>query len=623
MSTRLHKIPQGGRWFVFTDDQFKAMRDAGHGEMVDALELREDGMRRNGLRYFLPHGLPRCEKERRYAGGRIIIPPSQYGPHLKNDGAAYVSDYVNDYVMLVAPRKTGKSFHAAAAIALRTVKCDKSWPIFTENGVPFREWDGPKVALISSFSWVNVAELWKVYQEILPEDELGDYARGGRRTLSFGDGRPKSLTMKKSGSEYIFLCYTQFQHVWENFKSTYLHADEQIPLEKLSAWEDGTRTMGKTQAFFSLSGFTLPDRPDTGEAGELKRGIYDGTRTRGKSVGRYHFDIPSTPDAIVSADKKRELFDMYANPKMDRTKKDERRGLAVYFPGWEPRGRMVFDADVWDRGLHVVAPWWDDGKSPLDMTKWRVVDYGSDKGINVCSWWGVAPLRVMLAGQPDVLAKVPQVLHGEVVAALYRLLYETGLEISDLVREIIRRSHNKREMIGHVSDQVTGNTYQRWKEDRCGETYWGGTILDPRSCAQSQQGQTLEEIFYRYGLQDVRPGCGQRDDIQIPRLKDWLKVDWSKPHPFRRGDGGDPMMGFPRVYFFDRRTDAGVREIEGLRMPDDGARGMINRKDPHHFVDTAKYWASDNPRYMGNAGREPVIEGAVAGGEGRTRYTGY
>lgn len=619
MASRVFRVPVKGKWLLVDEERLGQIR-VEDPRVWEELDFRISEMARNGLKYFIPHGLPRSDKERRYAGGRIVIPPSQYGEHLLNDGAAFVADHTNDYVFLVAPRKTGKSFHGAAAIALRIVETDPSWPVFKESGIPYRKWEGPKVTVIGSFSWQNVNELWKVYQEILPEEELGEYARGGRKALTFGDGRPKYMTLKRSKSELIFLCYTQFQHVWENFKSHYLHADEQIPLEKLAAWEDGTRTMGRTQAFFTLSGFTLPDRPDTGEAGELKRGIYDGTRTRGKAVGRYHMDVPSTPDAIIPAEKKREIYDQYANPKIERSKKDERRALAVYFPGWEPRGKMVFDADVWDRAIHVVNPFWDEGDAPEQMTKWRVVDYGTDKGINVCSWFGVAPLRVLLARRPEILAKVPEELRGEMFGVLYRLLYESGMEIAELCAEMVRRSGNARELLGQVQDNTTGNTYQRWKEVKSREQYWGGTLLDPRSCAQSQQGQTLEEIFYRYGLQDVRPACGQRDEIQIPRLKDWLRIDWQKPHPFRRGEDGSPQLGCPRLFFFDGRVDAAVREIEGLRSPEDGQAGTLNKKDPHHFVDTAKYWSSDNPRFMGDRQRQEDGQGEAAGG---TAFTGY
>jgi len=356
----------------------------------------------------------------------------------------------------------------------------------------------------------------------------------------------------------------------------------------------------------------------------LKRGIYDGTRTRGKSVGRYHMDINHTPDAIISKEKKVEIYNQYVNPNIERSAKETRRAMAVYYPGWEPRGGMVFEADVWDRAIHIVNPMWNDDETPKDLTKWRVVDYGSEKGINACSWWATGPLRVLLSTKPRILEGIEPERRGEIYSVCYRLLYETGMEIADLVAEIIKMSGNNRERVEDQYDSVTGNTYQTWREVTDREAYWSGTLLDPRSSSQSQQGQTLADIFSRYGIESVVPACGQRDDIQIPRLKDKLRIDWKRTHPFRVDSAGKATLGVPELFFFDGKVGAGVREIEGLRKPDEGARGFINSKDPSHFVDTAKWWASDNPRYMGDEwGTDPKRhEREVAAPTGNP-YTGY
>lgn len=608
---RLHDgsiaVPLYGKWLRRTEEQLEAMKVAGgDSALLAEMVVERDYMQyENGLSVYLPHGVAWSAKERVYDGGSIVLPPSNYPEKFGNDGVAFCNDRQSDYLFMVAPRKTGKSSLGAAALGYRVLKCDPTWPCFAENGIEHIPWTGPKVLTIASFSWDNVSDLWKVYQEVWPRDELGDFAKGGKRTLTFGDGRTKSLTTAKSGTELRFLCYTQMQHAWENLKCHYHHADEQEPLAKLSALEDGQRTMGKTQIFFTLSGFVLDDRPDTGEAGELKRGIYDGTRTRGKVVGRYHNDIPSTPDVVISEEKKRQIFDQYANPKLARSKKEERRAKAVYWPGWEPRGAMVFDADCWDRAVHVINPLWEDDTMPKGMTLWRSIDYGSAKGTNVCSWWAVAPFGKLLEARPALLAGVPAAKRGEVYAVLYRVLYETGMEIADMCKEVIARSGNERVEVGELRDSATGNTYQYWQEEYKREAFWGGTLLDPRSAAQSQQGQTLEEIFSRYGLKDVRPANAQKDMIQIPRLKDWLRIDWGKDHPFRRDAAGAPMKGCPRLFVFDGRAQAGVAEIEGLRKPDDtqltrSPTQYINKDDAHHFVDTAKYWASDSPRFMGD-----------------------
>jgi len=43
------------------------------------------------------------------------------------------------------------------------------------------------------------------------------------------------------------------------------------------------------------------------------------------------------------------------------------------------------------------------------------------------------------------------------------------------------------------------------------------------------------------------------------------------------------------------------------------------RGDPMHFIDSAKYWASDNPCFMGDDEKEESSDVP----EQRTPYTGY
>ena len=104
-------------------------------------------------------------------------PASQYPERWKNDGAAFLNDWEREYLMMVAPRKVGKSSIGAVKVGLYAMKCDPEWPIFQENGIEYREWDGnPKQVVIASFAPENMAQLWAVYQEFLPRYELGPYA---------------------------------------------------------------------------------------------------------------------------------------------------------------------------------------------------------------------------------------------------------------------------------------------------------------------------------------------------------------------------------------------------------------------------------------------------------------
>ena len=323
-----------------------------------------------------------------------------------------------------------------------------------------------------------------------------------------------------------------------------------------------------------------------------------GQSTKFGVVSVFGIDIESVPEAVITRDKRKKLYDRWVNPKYPRSQKDERAAIARYWGGWEEGSGLVFDSDVWQRSIHVINPLWEDDKIPKDYTKWRVIDYGAANGINVCGWFAVSPKFIFV----------------------YRLLYERGLEIADLCREVIKRSHNKQVLDDERRNEVTGSINQYFHEEQEAETFWGGTILDSRSCSQSQQGETLEQIFSRYGLKDVRGSCGQRDEIQIPRLKDLMRIDYAKPHPFRKNENGEPFMGCPQLFVFDGRCGDLVSEIEGLGNAPPGAAGIINKKDPSHAIDVCKYMASDNPRYMGD---NPYYDDGDEVEQAGTPYTGY
>ena len=594
----LHKLPIEGEWREFTDERIEEIRRDGGEGSADALLGYLIDYEKNPLRYFRPHGVPWHARVKKYAGGKIVLPPSEYPREYQNDGVAFQNDWSNDYVMLKAPRKTGKSIAGAAKVGYFMLKSSPDWECFSGKGgwlTKHRPWDGPKIAIVASFSWPNVAELWEAYREVWPRYELGPYAKdwgkfpgetGRARNMSFGDGRYKWFEPAVSGGRVIFLCYGQQQHVWENFKGNILHEDEQGPTEKLNAFEDGSRTMGDyTPVIFTWSGFCLPERPDTGAAGPMAA-IWHGRMRRGtKTISRYNMDVPSTPDAIIGPKKKRELYDLYANPEIERDRKTERRGLAVYFPGDEPGAGLVFDADVWQREIHVINPLWADDKAPREWTKCRSIDY-ADRGVTCCAWFAVGAVRRWF-DRKLVL-----------VAVLYRVLYERNLTVAAAVQKIVSMSHNERRVIDRETDEDSGNTYDVYEEVQSGEQFYMD-LIDSRIAKNRQQGQTIDELFRRHGMQDIVSASGDRNEVQIPALKDKLRIAWSIPHPWRKNEDGTPFKGCPQLFFFDGRgTGPAIDELEMMPSDEDGP-SVIDKKFAHDFIDAAKYWASDDTPYMG------------------------
>jgi len=599
-----YTIPIGGQWRTTSDKQIAGMhKNKRLVEDAITIEERIAKYEQNPLAFYLPHGYEWSSKERVIGTDAFSMPPSHYDKKHGNDGRAFINDYTHDVAMLVAASQTGKTWAGTAYTGFRVCRCDPTWTCFTEHGITYPEWTGPKIWVVASYSWPNVTTLWNTYRNLLPRAELGQYApnwgkypgeTGAAKNLTFGDGRPKSIDLVVSGSKLIFLCYSQALFMWEGFKAGGLHADEQIDKDKFVSWSRGTNTMGDyTPCCMTLTGYTLPERPDTGAQGWVKRELYDGTNTRGKSVARYHMSIASVPEAIISKKKKKERWDEWANPAIMRTEKDERAAVARYWGGWEQGSGLLFEE--WQRSVHVINPLWEDDKTPRNFTKWRVIDYG-DTSVTCCLWFAVAPSGI---------------------AFLYRCYYEKGKLIADSAKDIIEMSHNKQVPIDQLVDERTGNVYDQYYEEQCGEQIYT-TLLDSRCCAKRQQGQTLEEIFGRYGL-EVIPACGQTNQIQLPRFKDWLRVDYRQSHISKINPDGTPCAGGSRLYFFDGKAESVVMELESLQQdPIDPFK--INRRQSHHSVDCLKYWASDDPQYFGDILKEESHEPTRSN---VAPYTGY
>ena len=616
-----YRVPITGEWVQFSDASLATLRAHGKGGLADGLMEHYREYLKNPMARFLPHGVAWRDEPKVYADGAVTIPAADYPKEWRNDGVAFMNDWKRDYVMMLASRKTGKSASGAVKVGNFMLNCDPAWPCYSGEGgwlVQHRAWNGPQTAIVSSFGTQNLAELWAAYLEFWPRDELGPYAPeypredlgegvdgstdnppiwGRARHMAFGDGRPKDFVPFKSGGRIIFLLYTQMQHVWMNFKANIWHADEQPQIARLHAFESGTQTMGDyTPIIFTFSGFKLPDRPDTGAAGPLKR-IWDLRDTMGKKpseIGRYNIDIPSVPDAIITAKKKKQQYDKYANPEIERDIATERLGLAVYFPGWEPGGGLAFGPDVWQRELCVIAPLWEEGKTPRNWTKWRVIDFCDNKTTCV-SWFGIGPWKTWW---------------GEVVTVrvLYRLLYERKMLVAGAAERVIAMSHNSSSFQYEEHDDQTHNTYQYFMEVQNGEQFYGD-LIDSRIGAQKQQGQMIIDMFRRYGLTNLAPASGKDNQDQIGSLKDIMRIDYDKPHPFRKNEkdlagGGDgKVMGCPGLFVFDGVCDGAVDELDNLAEDSSlSGKHVIDMNQPHDFVDTAKYWASENPQYMGDYG---------------------
>ena len=642
-----YSIPVDGHWCdEHPDERFHNLSDAKLATMekdgkdgkgwADWLRHEITEYEKNPLSRFLAHGIPWHQGKMVLAGGRVEFPKSTYPKEWGNDGVAFLNDWSSDIACMVGPNQQGKSVIGTIWSALRLGPCDPEWPIFTQNHVEYHEFTGPKTWAVYSYSWDNVATVWKRYQEFLPREWLGPYS------INWGkypgeNGRPRRLNLKTGGTQIVpLLCgsslrfgsYIQAQYFHEGYTSDGLHADEQITSEVMTGWQRSTTTRGDyTPACMTLTGHAVEGRPDTGMSGAVYQDIivpstrkikdpetgkkrFSG-RCKYGSVGLYHLSVDSTPTSIVSVRKKHALSLRWAAEKDDdgqvieRNRKDERAAIARYWGGWEPGAGLCFGPDVWQRELHVINPLWADDACPAHYTKWRVVDY-CDKQTTACPWFAVGPIRLP---------------NGQVIIAafMYRLLYEKDLLVAEAARLMIEMSHNQQVEEGDQEDERTGERLKRYRERQCKEEIFCD-LVDSRMGSQRHGGEQIIDMFIRYGLQNMAPSSGTKNEHQIPALKDWMRVDMNLPHPWLKNKEGKPVMGCPRLFIFDGKCQGFVDEVEGMPSDEEGTH-VIDLKYPHDAIDAAKYWASDWPGYVGKESESN--KGDDDEREGRTPETGY
>lgn len=551
----IYKMPIRGEWGVWSDKDIVKWRANGEGKKADYLIEAYKKYQANKLSRFLPHG----------------------------EGAKFINDRDNGICILTAINQVGKSVHGCIYSAVRIIQCNPNWPIFTENGIEYHEWEGPKVWIVASSTWDNVKTLWKTYQEFLPREELGIYApnyplpgtdeeKSGKRQkpLNFGDGKPKDMPLV-SGGLLKFLCYSQDQMHWESFMAHGGHLDEQIWTDKFTGYTARTQTVEFPQCCMTLTGHLVPEKPDETGAGGFVHNIYTGREKTRWTVGTYGLPIPSVPDVILPARTKQALkIEWVDAPEKSNNFRKLREAQARYWGKFESSSGLAFP--LWDRKTHAIPRLFDDNKIPDKCSLYRVIDHG-DSGITCCSWWAVF-------GMDNQFGKDP-------FSVMYRLYYQPDRVIAESAVDIISMSGNERLQLSSRTDQRTGNVYEYWREVANREHHIA-TLLDPKSLSSKHQGQMIGDTYTRYGVA-CRAASGSRNMDQMENLNDLLFVDGNLTHVMTK------ELGAPRLYVFEDCVQF-IDEIETLRADDKSPSG-VSKKQAKHAIDTAKWFASAKVSY--------------------------
>jgi hypothetical protein len=590
-----YMMPLRGEWVRVQEKWLHEIEADGNPDYV-TWDHHIGEMQRNPLAYFLPHGRPRDD---------------EHG----NDGVAFVNDFEKDLILLCSGSKMGKTFAGAAKSALWSgpvAQMDgyQHWPVFAEHKVRCPSaWLGPTEGILSSFSWDNVAVLWRTYCKVWPRAWLGPYApnwgsfpgeTGRPKALAFGDGKPKTVSLP-CGVTLTMLCDTQTIVHWESRMADWGHADEQLSEEKTDILiaRFQTSQYPHNPVWCTWTPFVVEDRPDTGAAGWMYTKRIDG-RIKGLSYSEYKLTMDSVPDAIVTAAKKKKFYRVCIEvPERTRDIKKIHAGRAKYYAEPEPGGGIIISS--WNPDIHTIEPFDIRQFSP---TLFRLVDHGE----NPC-----AALLVALMPWGD--------------AVFFSEYYEFGNSIATNAERIagVMCGNNRVRVSEGGFEGVTWPIYDEVVEAGGMEFY--ASEMDARSfgSVSKESGRTIGQMYNDGGCR-VTPACASHNERKdrggsVDLLREWFELDKRREHINARLGREVPQVckefGAPRAYMFN--TLKHFRgEIEGwVRNPKTGK--PIDKND--HLVSCAKFFAARPRMYMGDYG-------VSAAGETSTRpiasaETGY
>lgn len=516
-----------------------------HEKTRASLRDIEEEVRKNRFRFFAP-------------SGRIITD--------------FLNDFENDLCILVAPNRIGKTQTNIIKKILSGIPCDPTWEIFTKHGVKYRPFRGPqKIGLASYDFGFHRDTTLPMLLDWLPTRELGVYAKDykgkGAKQVNLNNIPMLPLTC---GTQFFFLGMAQSQTAFEGNLKHQWGWDEQGTEAAFNGADVRTSTIRNSRHDFSLTPHKVEGRPDTG-AGTWINALVDGRQTKGRKVKVYNAEVWDAPDWIYPEESKAREFKKLTELERNNDTKGVREQESRFFGKWHESSGLVIDE--WDSAKHVIEPF----EIPKHWTRFRGLDHGS-KHPAACLWAAVNP-------------------GGDIF--FYRDYLRTGRVPSQISKEIIELSGNKRKKIGTYRNPKTDQMYDRYIELQCGEAYqW--TVFDARAFSQTSAGDgiKLSKLYDMAGLK-VSQGSGKASEAYVPLIKEWFVVDPDKPHFVT----GEP--GAPRVYVFStcvefiRTIKRWVWEERKTKSTERMVKESPTKKDDD-LCDCMKLILQKQPRFRGN-----------------------
>jgi len=538
-----YKLVLGRSVFSYTTDYLKA-----HPKAMQLMRDLEEERRKNPLRFFAPSGKAALN---------------------------FLNDEENDINILTAPNRAGKTQTMLIKKLINIIPCDPTWEIFSKYGVTHRAWRGAKTCGFASYELgSHQSTILPMLLDWLPKSELGNYSKdykgkGARQvTLRVDPNLPLSC-----GSTIGFYAISQGQARFESNVVEDWGWDEQGEEARFDGADERSRTTPSGGRHdFGMTPHKIEGRPDTG-AGSWINKLFDGSVTKGRSIGTYHMRVWDVPDWIYPEESKVKAFNKWVvEPEAMQNNKVLREGESRFFGKWHESSGLVIDE--WDSKVHVISPF----DIPRHWSRFRAVDHG-DKHPAAGLWGALSPAGDLF---------------------FYRDYLRKGRVPSQICQDIIELSGNTRRLIGSYSNPKNERVYSRYEEIQNGESFqW--TVFDARAFSTNSSGDgiTLSKLYEFDGLK-MKKGSGHDSDHYVPILKEWFCVDPNKKH-FVTGE-----MGAPRVYVFDTCTDF-IRTIKRWVWVDRKTKSSerLAKESPtktdDDLCDCMKLMIQANPRFRGNA----------------------
>lgn len=172
---------------------------------------------------------------------------------------------------------------------------------------------------------------------------------------------------------------------------------------------------------------------------------------------------------------------------------------------------------------------------------------------------------------------------------------------------IYQEHYKENEVVSYHVNAINELSQVRTTDGRVIQDHYSYTVIDP-----STHAKTREKDGYRFSVADEYLDAGiatiaaQNDVLAgINRVKEYLKVDPERIHPFLRDPDGEPLRGAPRLFIFSTCTnlieelgDYKWRQYTGSNIGnpyrDDPKEAPVKRHDD--AVDALRYLIMSRPQ---------------------------